>query len=784
VKRIQGLPVSDIHHFPRSAMTGSSDKIIAEFLVEDILPQVVSDMLIDSRSSSLDEEALYQKAVADVVNVLLDPTSAASNSCLSALVRIGPLDPEEVGRIYQRLRSFRLDVRKTARPTLDACARARRNQGLFYTPEPIVRYIVERTFGALKISDPLDFLSVRIMDPAVGTGAFLAEALDRLTSCVLNSQNANSLVRGHIEKIQSRFAEGFLGDSLALFPDRETAVRLHLVENCLYGVDLDPIAVAIARRVLLKRAFRSLSVVSGIETNLRVGNALIGQGIGDPSTMSRDSENLKHATACAPPNLTGSDSLAEWLRENRIFHWPLEFPEVFGAGPGRFDAVIGNPPYEIVSVRESGILTRANEQRYYRSMYRACRGKINTYRLMMERGLTLLREGGALGFIVPATLLADSTAEPLRKEILDRSEVLDAVVIPEKERVFEGVTQALLVIVTRKGRPTRAMRLSFWAGDGSTDVRSCPEMSRDLIQKTGLRIALIASEEEKLLLQALLRHPPLGGNALAPPVGRVHQGEINLSVHQDYITCDRTGHPLVRGEHVFPLEILHPAPKGNRLDWVKPEFFNEIARTEPGRQVSRRDFCRSRGNPWEQKRIVLGRVVNMATRRRLKAAIVPAGTLLGDMTNYITDIKTSTGYLLGLLNSSLLNWRLKVTSANNYLSAAEIESLPIPRLPQEEPFPPRDRQADEELNALLGGSYRCPMDCLKRLDQERSSVPSGQVSTMAAIMIQQLVQVFARVRSGPGVHDEFRANFWNMLDALVFRLYGVENFAGLNIFCR
>ena len=744
------------------------------------MPQVVSDMLIASKSSPPDEEALYRDAVAVVVNALLDPATAASSLYDAGLSRIEPLDPERVGGIYQRLRSLRLDRRKTGRPVLAACIQTRRNQGLFYTPEPIVRHIVARTLDALNLSDSLDFLSVRIVDPAVGTGVFLAEALDQLTHRALNPQKGNPLLPEYIEEIRNRFGEKLQGHALTRFPDKETAVRLHLIENCLYGVDLDPIAVAVARAVLLKRAFRSLPAANGIEPNLRVGNALIGQGRGDPSIMSRDAEDLKHTAACLPPKLHDPDLLAKWRRDSGMFHWPLEFPEVFAAGSGGFDAVVGNPPYEIVSVKESGIRSRRHEQRYYRCAYGACKGKINTYRLMMERGLIILKEGGVLGFIVPATLLADSTAEPLRREILDRSEVLDAVVIPEKARVFEGVTQALLILVTRKGGRTRSVSLSFRDGSEPIHAGRGAEMSRDLIEKTGLRIALIRSEEEKLILQALLRHPPLGGNELVPPVGRVHQGEINLTIHRKFITNERTDHPLVRGEHVAPWAVVHPTRKGDRLDWVKPEFFEAIAGAEPVRRVAGRDLRRFRGIPWERERIVLGRVVNMATGRRLKAAAVPAGTLLGDMTNYIANATIPTDYLMGLLNSSLLNWRVKLTSTNNYLSAAEIEALPIPRLLQEKPSPEQDRRAKAKLDALLDRTYDSPVECLSRLREEWSSLPAGDVPVVAATVIRRLVQAVRRVPSGPGPQDRSRSALWDVLDAVVLLLYGVEKFEGLD----
>ena len=154
---------------------------------------------------------------------------------------------------------------------------------------------------------------------------------------------------------------------------------------------------------------------------------------------------------------------------------------------------------------------------------------------------------------------------------------------------------------------------------------------------------MIRKPEDMALLEALLRHPPLGGNMDFPPAGRVHQGEINLTVHREFITAERTGYPLIRGEHIVPLCLKHPAPGNNRLDWILPDFLERRARPQEysqSRPSSARasSFSRFRGVPWEQDRIAIGRVVNMDTDRRLKAAHVPAGAFLGDMTNFISDV--------------------------------------------------------------------------------------------------------------------------------------------------
>jgi hypothetical protein len=398
---------------------------------------------------------------------------------------------------------------------------------------------------------------------------------------------------------------------------------------------------------------------------------------------------------------------------------------------------------------------------------------------MLERGLDLLRDGGSLSFIIPATLLADSTAEKLRRKILDDSNVLALVEAPEKARVFSGVTQACLILVTRKGQPTQRVHPVMWDGRGPIPSRAGVEITRNLIEKCGSRIPLVRSREEKELLEALMRHPMLRGDGNVSAVGHVHQGEINLTVHRRFITDTRTAnvYPLIRGEHVEPFQVVHPSPRGARLDWVLPDFFtssrdrSQAAMRLKNSSALGRTRGMARGAPWENERIVLGRVVNMGTERRLKAAAAPRGVLLGDMTNFITDITAPLNYLLGVLNSSLLNWRISVTSTNNYISAHEIGSLPVPRVSESEIAPETVQRAWKDFASVREKAHRSVGEWVEKIGSAFGSCSDKEREALAATMIERVVGMIRagictrRGRAEPGMQ--------NLLDALVLILYEV-----------
>jgi Alw26I/Eco31I/Esp3I family type II restriction m6 adenine DNA methyltransferase len=603
----------------------------------------------------------------------------------------------------------------------------------------------------------------------VGAGVFLVEALEQVADRTLVSGwSDNKPLEKRIDDIVAQGKERFAAHSMAVSLHAATAVRMHILENCLYGLDLDPIGVEIARHALLAKAFGRERPFPDIVINVRVGNSLMGECAGNPDSATEMELDRFHARAHFGAHAADSSGLAQWRKKKGLFHWPLEYPEVFGKDRRGFDAIIGNPPYEIVSVKESGIEDRKADQRYFRRIYRTCSGKINTYRLMLERGLNLLSAKGALGFIMPATIIADSTATELRRMVLDQSEIVHAALIPEKARIFQNVTQALLILVLRKGRKTTNLQSVSWNGEGTIPEKGGVEIPRALIDAAGLRIPVLRSEDEKALLELVSRHPPFRGADRLCPIGRVHQGEINLTVQREFITTQETDFPLIRGEHVAPFRVAHPSSRPGRLDWVVPEYAQKRMADQPSGTA--------RGRPWENERIVLGRVVNMATSRRLKAAAVPAGVFLGDMTNFVSELTAPRNYLLGLLNSRVLNWRLKITSTNNYLSAAEIEALPIPRIPHRDAASSELTRAQEVLKPMLNDESLSLSACPENI--EKLLGPQMKVHGEAILprIIEWLVEEILRSESAS---EARKITLTNLLDALVLKLYGIDPCPGL-----
>jgi hypothetical protein len=173
-------------------------------------------------------------------------------------------------------------------------------------------------------------------------------------------------------------------------------------------------------------------------------------------------------------------------------------------------------------------------------------------------------------------------------------------------------------------------------------------------------------------------------------------------------------------------------------------------------------------------RIVIGRVVNMDTLRRLKAAAAPPGAFLGDMTNFIPVASIPIDYLLGLLNSRLLNWRFRITSTNNYISASEIEALPIPRIPKKDLPEKVIHLVRAEFDKLQQSRRFSISEYMKQLQILLKVYEQKQKQFLLSLMLGWVVKTI--INEPPSIPGE---GLWNLLDAVVVLLYRASSYISI-----
>jgi len=275
---------------------------------------------------------------------------------------------------------------------LEAKRQRRKERGIYYTPRWVVDYIARQTVGRyLEEHGYDDVMNVKILDPASGSGSFLIRAFDMLL-------DYHASIKGKSASELDRYE------------------RWRILTGNIYGVDVDPQAVEIARLNLLLRAVARRDLLPSLADNIRLGNSLIS---GDEAELRR--------------------CFGKGWKAKQPFDWQREFPDIMARGG--FDIVIGNPPY----IRLHNIPDA--ERDWFFERFHTARNKCDVYGFFIERCASLLQEGGRLGFILPNTWCALDSFEPLRSFIM-RTFVIEEV--SGLENPFHESTVSPVILVLRK----------------------------------------------------------------------------------------------------------------------------------------------------------------------------------------------------------------------------------------------------------------------------------------------------------------------------------------------
>ena len=306
----------------------------------------------------------------------------------------------------------------------------RKKDGVFYTPKYITKYIVDNTVGKLCVEkksilelyqdfDIVEYqkssggvnkkgeklfhtlesykkwlLELKIVDPACGSGAFLNEAL-------------SFLIKEHKE-VDDLIAE------LTNTPLRIFDTEKSILENNIYGVDINEESVEIAKLSMWLRTAQKGRQLSDLSNNIKCGNSLIND-----ITVAGD----------------------------KAFNWENEFPQVFSNGG--FDVVIGNPPY----VRKQGLMEHYPEMcDYYDNTFVSATGNYDIYALFMEKSFSLINIKGVVSFILPHKFLVSDFGEGIRTFFKENTAVENLVHFGSELVFKDAATYTCIVDLTKTSK--------------------------------------------------------------------------------------------------------------------------------------------------------------------------------------------------------------------------------------------------------------------------------------------------------------------------------------------
>lgn len=364
--------------------------------------------------------------------------------------RFDVITPVLLGNIYERYLGRKLEF-KGKKVIDDFKEEYQKTKGAVYTPEYVVRSICEKTIEPLaKGLNVREIKDLKILDPSCGSGSFLLGVFDYIQSLMVSKFTANKLT----EKERRLFWVNPRSGKVQL---RINAKR-EIINTNIYGVDIDPQAVEVARLSLSLKALESASLepialrelglldsllIDGIGNNVKLGNSLVD------SRIFAFADGLNDKTKKELKISSGLRQNLEVLKKLKVFDWDRaeNFKSILDSGG--FDAVVGNPPYiEIKHYKEHSPVMHhyLSESEHFKS---CGSGKTDISMPFIERSLNVLKPTGRLGFIIQTRFFKTKYGESARG-MLSKSASLEQIFDFGSLRVFEDRTTYTSIVVCNK----------------------------------------------------------------------------------------------------------------------------------------------------------------------------------------------------------------------------------------------------------------------------------------------------------------------------------------------
>ena len=569
-----------------------------------------------------------------------------------------------LGQVYERFLGKVIRLTAGHQAKVEEKPEVRKAGGVYYTPTYIVDYIVKNTVGKLLDPTPApsperrggltprEVSNLKILDPACGSGTFPLGAFQYLLDWHLKWYIENDLEKS------------LRGKKPALYESKDgyrltTAEKKRILLNNIYGVDIDPQAVEVTKLSLL------LKVLEG-ESEQTIGSQL---ALIQERALPDLGRNIKCGNSLIGPDYYEGHQLTMGFADDEeryrvnAFDWKAEFPQVFIQGG--FDVVIGNPPY--------GALFSDTEKEFLKESYTYKSGKPESYVFFIEKTISLLKQNGVFGFIIPNAWLTNYYGQQLRKHILNNCRILQVVNL-EPVKVFSDAIVDTVILTAHKEAEIVPRENIINILEGSLDSKiffkhSISQKSWQADKEALFNI--MTNDQEASIIEIML--------SLSTPLSEIceySQGIIPYKTKEEgnknlYISTIR------QSDSWKPL-----LDSGNSIDRYSLKWNGQYIHY--GNWL----WCQRDAKYFEEPKILFHRI-----RKKLPTQLVATFDESGfynrhSLSNLISkpDMQINMKYVLGIFNSRLLNfWFAKRFGLLMEVGGFKVEGLPIYKIDFSDP---------------------------------------------------------------------------------------------------
>ncbi|TLE02354.1 class I SAM-dependent DNA methyltransferase, partial [Helicobacter bilis] len=358
--------------------------------------------------------------------------------------------------------------------------------------------------------------------------------------------------------------------------------------------------------------------------------------------------------------ITLIESMREYenlINDTNAFEWRFAFPEVLDSNGDflGFDLVIGNPPYMQVP---KGLYDKT---RFPYSEGKD-KGKQNLYKVFVELGYNLGHTNSLVAFITQSSIMCDLSAQFTRELLLKETQMQYFVEFKDNEKIFTNVSQGVCIVEFLKAKPkpnshfkiaidnteSKMDKIDFESISQKQILEFFPLYEIPLIKKGEMPI-IAKVKTDKILLKDMI------DSSL--------QGNIN-TIHLKRIKSEKqTGIYLIKGENIHRYfidnNLMHCIESSETLKMCNHNTKSHIIATQGIHTATSKNRIHC---------------TLLESKNTNKFVFLDSTKML------FVECKETAKYLIGLLNSKLLNWLFRKTSTNNNVNLYELENLPIPQI--------------------------------------------------------------------------------------------------------